>query len=457
MPRRSFTTRRGKPRLESQQENAILSTRFNRNLPKHRRSKLAQLDGTLSTNNSNQKYKHDDNNTQEDMSSEQLQKRMWKHMDVTSDNPLSAPLMSSSFATRYPEHRESYIRMSSGKMKEFLKKYGVSIQVLYDQCTLIVSSTARTWDPYSIIKARDMIRLIARYVPFEHASKVMTDNVFSDIIEIGKTNVARNQVRFIKRRARLIGPNGVTLRAIELLTKCYVLVYGRTVCVIGASKGIAVVRKIVMDCMNNIHPIYQLKRLMVEQELSSNPELANVSWDRFLPSFKKLKRNNNTAFGARKMGVRNGLTVNQIKKMANKKKRTNSNKYTPWPPAPTMSKIDIAMESGAYWNKEWRKDNLKRMTAEQKFMKNKTLHQKQQLNQKQTFKKKQKTLKRIRKEMRFVQPQEIDSNKIRMRLRTANSRDKGNYITGTTFRENIDKFHKQNKTQNSKNVNKFLL
>ncbi len=245
-----------------------------------------------------------------------------------------------------------------------------------------------------------------------------------------------------------------TTPQIELLTKCYVLVYGRTVCVIGASKGIGLVRKIVMDCMNNIHPIYQLKRLMVEQELSSNPDAANVSWDRFLPSFKKLKRNNNTAFGGKKTSVRNGLTVNQIKKMANKKKRRQSNKYTPWPPAPTMSKIDIAMESGAYWNKEWRKDNLKRMTAEQKFIKNKTQQRKQQINKKQTFKKKQKTWKRIRKEMRFVAPRENDATKIRIKLKIANNKDKGNYIEGSSFRENIDKFHKQN---TNKTATKFLL
>ena len=46
--------------------------------------------------------------------------------------------------------------------------------------------------------------------------------------------------------------------------------------------------------MRNIHPIYQLKRLMVEEELKNNPELANESWDRFLPTFKKMRRNNNT-------------------------------------------------------------------------------------------------------------------------------------------------------------------
>merc|ERR1712129_342709 len=154
-----------------------------------------------------------------------------------------------------------------------------------------------------------MIRLIARYVPFEHACKCLNDGIMSDIIEIGKTNVARHQQRFIKRRARLIGPNGVTLRAIELLTKCYVLVYGRTVCVVGQVKGVRLVRRIVMECMHNVHPLYQLKRLMVEQELSANPQLSKESWDRFLPIFKKMKRKNNGQLGTNKSQRSNGLTV----------------------------------------------------------------------------------------------------------------------------------------------------
>ncbi|XP_038724771.1 KRR1 small subunit processome component homolog isoform X2 [Tripterygium wilfordii] len=231
-------------------------------------------------------------------------------------------------------------------VKSALKEYGISCELNLVEGSMTVSTTRKTRDPYIVVKARDLIKLLSRSVPARQAIKILNDEMQCDIIKVG--NLVRNKERFVKRRQHLVGPNSSTLKALEILTGCYILVQGNTVAAMGSFKGLKQVRKIVEDCMlNKLHPVYSIKILMMKKELEKDPALANESWDRFLPKFKK-------------------KNVNQ-KKVKSKEKKP----YTPFPPPQQPSKIDIQLETGEYFlndkiksAKEWQEKQGKRAEKE---------------------------------------------------------------------------------------------
>lgn len=102
----------------------------------------------------------------------------------------------------------------------------------------------------------------------------------------------------------------------------------------GYFKDLKQVRKIILDTMHNVHPIYNIKELMIKRELSKNPDLKNENWDRFLPKFKKQNA--------------------KRKKIKIKKKE-----FSPFPPEQQLRKEDYAMMSGEYFLTPKQKEDIK--------------------------------------------------------------------------------------------------
>ncbi|XP_037616699.1 KRR1 small subunit processome component homolog [Sebastes umbrosus] len=252
----------------------------------------------------------------------------WKEAAFSKEDNPRGLLEESSFATLFPKYREAYLKECWPLVEKALGDAHVKATLDLIEGSITVCTTKKTFDPYAIVRARDLIKLLARSVPFEQAVRILQDDMACDIIKIG--TLVRNRERFVKRRQRLIGPKGSTLKALELLTNCYVMVQGNTVSALGPYNGLKEVRKVVMDTLKNIHPIYNIKTLMIKQELSKDPDLRAQSWERFLPKFRS----------------------KNLTKRREPKKKSTKKEYTPFPPAQPDSTVDRELATGEFFLRE---------------------------------------------------------------------------------------------------------
>mmetsp|Transcript_48859 Transcript_48859/g.49212 ORF Transcript_48859/g.49212 Transcript_48859/m.49212 type:complete len:226 (+) Transcript_48859:681-1358(+) len=101
----------------------------------------------------------------------------------------------------------------------------------------------------------------------------------------------------------------------------------------GSYKGIKQARSVILECMRNIHPVYNIKRLMIQRELAKDPKLQDEDWSRFLPTF----------------GKKNVPRKKPRQVLQDAEKPKSKKSYTPFPPAQTPSKIDKQLDSGEYF------------------------------------------------------------------------------------------------------------
>lgn len=89
----------------------------------------------------------------------------------------------------FPQYREKYLRdvwpdvkrsekdhtlpNPSFRFLRALNEFNIKAELDLIEGSMTVRTTKKTWDPYSIIKARDLIKLLSRSVPLPQAVKIL--------------------------------------------------------------------------------------------------------------------------------------------------------------------------------------------------------------------------------------------------------------------------------------------
>ena len=167
---------------------------------------------------------------------------------------------------RVPKDRIAVIIGEKGSIKKKLeKKTSTRIRIDSDEGNITVSGG----DGLDVLLAKKVVQAIARGFNPETAELLLLDEYHFEIVDISEFCRNKNDLRRVK--ARVIGSEGKARKMLETLTRTSIVVYGKTVGIIGGIAETDIARRAVSSLLNgskhgNIYAMIAKEKKKMEED-----------------------------------------------------------------------------------------------------------------------------------------------------------------------------------------------
>jgi ribosomal RNA assembly protein len=149
--------------------------------------------------------------------------------------------MEFSYDLKMPKSRIGVIVGKKGCIKRLLeRKLNVSISIDSHEGIVYITS----YDSLKLMIAKDVVKAISRGFNPDVALNLLNDDYSFDVVNIPDV-IGNSKSRLLIVKSRLIGTDGKARRNVERLTGVDIVVYGKTVALIGSTEKVAIARRAV--------------------------------------------------------------------------------------------------------------------------------------------------------------------------------------------------------------------
>gem|GEM_PF-99986 len=142
-----------------------------------------------------------------------------------------------------PKDRVAVLIGKKGEIKKKIQKETSTKIEINSDGEVIIKRKITTENPLKQLKARDIIKAIARGFSPEKAFLLLKQENYLEVINLSEYVSDKSLKRI---RSRIIGKEGKSRKIISKLTKTEIVIYGKTVSIIGKIQNIQITKKSIM-------------------------------------------------------------------------------------------------------------------------------------------------------------------------------------------------------------------